>query len=96
MAERNDELDLDEVPEEQIFNVTFGMRYRREDHDRGWHPDGWVTIVADSYEEARVIAWEECAPWGFIYDHLDRESNRVFDPKYHPQGSLAIFDGRKK
>lgn len=87
--------ELPEPSEDQVYNITFGMRYRNEEHPMGWHPDGWVTIIASTYERAREIAWQECAPWGFIYDRLDRESGR-FNPELHPMGSLATFDGRKQ
>lgn len=83
--------ELNGIPEEQIFYVTFGVRYRREAHPQGMHPDGWAVIVALTEFEARLKAnelWDRA--WAFMYDDLDRRTGR-FNEKYHPRGILAVY-----
>ena len=40
------------------YYLTFGQKYRREPHPSGLsvHPDGYVEIIASSFEEARATA----------------------------------------
>lgn len=39
--------------------ITFGVKYATEPHPLlSWaHPDGWLTVEADTYEHARAIAF---------------------------------------
>lgn len=67
------------------FRLTFTLRYAREPHPNGlWvNPDGWVTIIAPSYDEARQVAFDLFgSAWGDLYDadHLD--------PSDFPRGEL--------
>jgi len=67
--------------------VTFGMRYAHETHPYfpDAHPDGWVVIEADTYEEARRIAVRRLGPfWAFVYGEDDPPSPELF-----PRGELA-------
>jgi hypothetical protein len=52
------------------FRVTFGQKYRSEEHPR-WqpaHPAGWLTIVASSYAVARAWTVRELGTsWCDIY-----------------------------
>lgn len=67
--------------------VTFGQRYRIEEHPflPGAHPDGWVTIIADTMDEARQKAFEALGQhWSMIYDNID--------PEWYPMGELARFE----
>jgi hypothetical protein len=61
--------------------LTFGVQYAREPHPAGdWiTPDGWVTIVAPSYEEARRVvvglfgqAWSDLYGIEFGHDYFPR------------------------
>lgn len=82
------------VPDEKVFYVTFGVRYRQEAHPQGMSPDGWAVIIADDDEAARLAAHELYPDsWAFLYDHLDRRSGR-FNPAYYPAGILAVHDKR--
>jgi hypothetical protein len=83
------------TPEENIFYVTFGVKYREETHPAGMHPDGWAVILADDEEKARVAAHVLFISWAFMYDDLDR-ANGNFHPELYPDGVLAIFDVRSK
>lgn len=53
------------------FRFTFGQRYRREVHPclAEAHPDGWMTVEAEDYDQAREIAVSELgADWAFQYE----------------------------
>jgi len=85
---------LDDLAEEQRtiepqdFRVTFGQRYRREEHPR-WplaHPDGWLTIAAPSYEVARAWVIRELGTsWCDIY------APRSFERSLYELGELGRF-----
>lgn len=67
------------------YFVTFGQQYRHEPHPKAKyaHPDGWLTIVAETMKEAREKAFAELGDkWGFIYEHDD------FQRHYFPEGEL--------
>lgn len=68
------------------YYVTFGQKYRREDHPQGGHPDGYATIHAPSYETARETAFKHLgSTWAFIYeaDELNHED--------YERGELMTF-----
>lgn len=53
----------------QSFYITFGQKYRTEEHPCGGHPDGYFRILAPSEEAARNIAFQHCGnKWSGIYD----------------------------
>jgi hypothetical protein len=71
------------------FYVTFGAQYPREPHPAfpEAHHDGWVTIVADNYLDARDIAFRELRRhWAFIYTPGE------LNESWFPLGELARFD----
>lgn len=76
------------------FVVTFGQRFRREVHARLplAHPDGWVTIVADDYSDARLLAIVNLGTeWSGIYDG----DPFVDEVEFYPRGELArLVDGQ--
>lgn len=55
------------------YYLTFGQKYRQNLHPLAVngiypHPDGWVTIEADTYDEAKEIAYVTFGVhWSFIY-----------------------------
>jgi len=69
------------------FLVTFGQQYSREPHPkvRYAHPNGWLSIMAYTYEQAREMAFQELGPaWCFIYERgVDQLSESLF-----PMGQL--------
>lgn len=83
-----------DVPEEQIFVITFPIKFRHIPHPNGMSPDGYAIIVAADEMAARrkadeIFGWEN---WSMIYDHLDREHPERFDPtKHYPRGVLAVY-----
>lgn len=70
------------------FRVTFGQRYRREEHPAfpKAHPDGWLTVVADDENKARAWAFEFLGDrWAFLQaEPFDRDD---WDGHY-PLGEL--------
>lgn len=53
-----------------MFYITFGQRYRYEEHPAGnWiTPDGVVLIKEKSYEDARKLAFKHLGfRWAFMY-----------------------------
>lgn len=67
------------------YYVTFGQQYSRNPHPKVTyaHPDGWLTIEADSYAEMREKAFEELGPhFATSYDE------QSFEPKWFPLGEL--------
>lgn len=71
------------------FYITFGQKYRSEQHPTfsPAHPDGWVTIDAIDEDKAREIAFRELGSrWSGIYT----DSN--FTPSYYPRGELIRFE----
>ena len=71
------------------FYVTFGQQYRtKESHPKGGHADGWIRIIADSYTQARQIAFNEFGPqWSMLY------SENTFKPEYFPLGEIRVIGG---
>lgn len=70
------------------YFLTFGQKYRHEDHPSGWpiDPDGYVAIMASSEYEARQTAFAEFGPaWAMLYS----ESEMAFD--YFPLGNLGTL-----
>ncbi len=60
----------------QTFYLTFGQRGLR---------DGWVTIHARDYDDARGFVEEEYGQkWSNLYTEQD------WDPSYFPAGSFGI------
>jgi hypothetical protein len=79
------------TPREKIFYVTFGVEYRTRAHPLGFHPDGYVIIVADDVEQARGEAWSIFGTtWSMLYDHWDLDLGR-FSVDTYPQGCLGVF-----
>lgn len=70
------------------FYLTFGQRWRTEQHptyDRAT-PDGWVTIVARDFEEAREGGFLRFGEnFAMIYAKAD------FQPDEFPLGELSIL-----
>ena len=76
--------------EPQEYRVTFGQRYRREEHPTfpAAHPDGWVTILAYDDAGARAIAFSMFDQyWSFMYGPADRPQ-KYWDETF-PAGELA-------
>ncbi len=72
----------------KTFMVTFGQRFRHDEHKRfpAAHPDGWVTIEAHDDSAARMIAFDRLGEeWAFLYREAD------FTPGMYPMGELARF-----
>lgn len=68
------------------YRLTVGQKYRTEKHPQGLHPDGWVTINADTYDEARQKAFQNFdLSWAFIY------SVDELDDKMFPRGELMVI-----
>lgn len=66
------------------FMVTFGQKYRREEHPCGGHPDGWFELEAESQGEAREKANAAMGrTWAFIY------AETIFDAEFYPKGKLG-------
>jgi hypothetical protein len=79
------------TPQEMVFYVTFGVEYRTHPHPLGFHPDGYVIIVAFDEEEARTEAWSLFgSTWSMLYDYRDVDARR-FSVTTHPQGCLGVF-----
>ena len=74
------------------FCVTFGQRFRREEHpfDKSIHPDGWVSIDANSLDEAieraNLIFKSD---WSNVYP--EEEINR----KYFSAGELMYLQSEQ-
>lgn len=67
------------------YYVTFGVQYAQEIHPSwgGFHPDGWLRVVAEDYQVARaVVTGLLGSKWAFMYEESD------FDSSYHPRGEL--------
>lgn len=72
------------------FYVTFGQKYRREEHPiLGMVPDlpdQWVRIEAHDEVAARSLAGVFFGQqWGFLYDEASFEKN------YHPKGEYGVI-----
>jgi hypothetical protein len=52
------------------YRLTFGIKYRAEEHPLfpAAHPDGWVAVMAPSYEDARDLVIRRLGrEWAFLY-----------------------------
>lgn len=75
------------------FRLTFGQQYRREPHPTfaAAHPDGWVTIVADTFEQARELVVREFGErWSGLYDPEDQDGLELY-----PLGELARLEASR-
>jgi hypothetical protein len=69
------------------FFITFGQKYRHEEHPQGGHPDGWFEVNAPDIATVREKAFNAFKNhWAFIYTETE------FDPSYHPLGKLGEID----
>lgn len=72
------------------FTITFGVRYHQELHPVSpllINPNGYVTVLADTEEEAREIVCSNFGmAWAFLY-----EENRGVNAEYYPLGNLATL-----
>lgn len=65
------------------YFITFGQKYRREEHPAGGHPDGWFELEANNRAEARENVFAALDDkWSMMYDEKE------FDPSYYPRGKL--------
>jgi hypothetical protein len=68
----------------KLFFFTFGQRYKRTAHPQGGHPDGWFTIEAGSWDEARAAMVGLCGTsWANCYDETNPPDLKTF-----PRGEL--------
>lgn len=70
------------------YYFTFGQQYRDEPHPSypKANPNGWVRIVAEDWEKARIKAFDLFgASFSFQY------SEHGFDPKYFPMGEIECI-----
>jgi hypothetical protein len=77
------------------FLVTFGQKYRREPHPKVKYadPDGWLSIMAYDYDQAREMAFQELGPsWSFIYERGVHKLNEG----HFPLGQLHQIVATKK
>ncbi len=71
------------------FYFTFGQRYRDDPHptyDKA-NPNGWVRVVADSYENARKFGYEL---FGEHFATMYDESRWM--PEFFPGGEIEVFN----
>lgn len=67
------------------FYVTFGQKYRHENHPTGGHPDGWFRIIAEDAATAHDIAFQLIGEkWAMLYD--EKPSIALF-----PRGELKVL-----
>jgi hypothetical protein len=73
----------------QNFYVTFGVQYAGGNHPVYPKADcnGWVRIVADDYEKARVKAFEM---FGRCWSNIRTESD--WKPEYFPMGEIECVE----
>jgi len=70
----------------KIFCMTVGQKYAREPHPQKLHPDSWVEIHAEDYDDARTMAFENFGRnWAFIYPKEE------FDHKMFPLGCVSVI-----
>lgn len=77
----------------QDFYLTFGVQHSHEPHPRwaGAHPDGWVHIKADDYDDARRLAGLHFGQhFAFVYDALRFDPPAMKD-RFYPRGCLAVL-----
>jgi hypothetical protein len=66
------------------FFMTVGYQYKQTPHPQGLHPDGWVEIEAEDYDDAYQIAFLHYdSRWAFLYNEAS------FKRQYHPRGCIA-------
>lgn len=70
------------------YFVTFGQRYRDEEHPKfeDAHPDGWVRVVAEDETAAREAAWMK-----FDQDYSMLYNEESFKPDSFPRGELGVI-----
>ncbi len=78
------------MDKKQNFYFTFGVNYHRETHPRyeKCDPNGWVRIIADSYETARLFAIDKLFGVHFAFMYTEKE----FKPIYFPHGEIEVFE----
>lgn len=73
----------------QEFFVTFGQQYAQEPHPvlAEAHPDGWLVVEAESWEEARaVIVKAFDTRWSNLYEKADFMQDAA---RLYPRGEIA-------
>lgn len=70
--------------------VTFGVQYSHKEHPihGAWkiHPDGWVRVLADTYDEARRLTEDAFQTrWSNLYHPDDWET------EFFPLGELGTI-----
>jgi hypothetical protein len=69
------------------FVITFGQKYRFQDHPQGGHPDGWFEVTAESEAAAREKVFAVLGQtWAFIYDENE------FDQTFYPKGKIGEIE----
>lgn len=71
------------------FYFTFGQKYAHDPHPTYAHanPNGWVRIVADSYQVARRHAFELFGEH-FSMQYMDAN----WKPEYFPAGEIECIE----
>lgn len=73
---------------EHNFYFTFGQKYSYEQHPtyEKATPNGWVRIVADSYEKARDKAFD------LFGEHFSMQyTEQTWDPRFFPAGEIECI-----
>ncbi len=66
----------------KIFYITFGQKYRDEEHPLGGHPDGFAVVHAETYGIARDLTFAAIGiKWSGIYEEKP-------NPEWYPMGEL--------
>lgn len=70
------------------YYVTFGIKYRHEQHPH-WYsaqPDGWLEVIATDYEAARALVSRYIGDaFAFMYEE------RAFEREWYPLDRLATL-----
>lgn len=76
------------------FYFTFGQKCTHETHPNypKAHPNGWVTIVADSYEAAREKSKDIFGLKGGLLQFAFQYDDSDFKPQYFPIGEIERFE----
>ncbi len=70
----------------QKFYLTVGQAYKIDKiHPKGLHPDGYVVINADNYDNAREKAFNN---FGVHWSNIFEESDFIGDLGLYPLGEL--------
>lgn len=70
----------------QKFYLTVGQQYKNAKvHPKGLHPDGYVVINSDNYEEAREKAFTN---FGVHWSNIYEEDDFKCDLSLYPLGEL--------